>query len=66
MYLQCGRFGKIKHIIVFKKTYLGYYPRRKMNLVVFENTARKAPNFSKIFKVHTELMKLVKNESFKK
>ncbi len=40
-----------------------YYPATKHNLVVLENTARDLDDFKTTFKVHTELMHLVKEHS---
>lgn len=37
-----------------------YYPQTNMNLIVLENTARKLNNFKETFRVHTELMELMK------
>lgn len=37
-----------------------YYPKKNMNLVVLENTARNLNDFRSTFKVHIELMKLMK------
>ena len=37
-----------------------HYPQTKMNLIVLENTARKLDNFKETFRVHTELMDLMK------
>ncbi len=39
-----------------------FYPQRNMNVIVLENTARVFPDFRKIFNVHTEIMKLIKNK----
>ena len=39
-----------------------YYPPTNMNLIVLENTAKNLNNFKLTFKVHTEIMNLIKNE----
>lgn len=39
-----------------------FYPKTNWNLVILENTATNLNDFRKTFKVHTELMELVKNE----
>jgi len=38
-----------------------FYPQTNMNLIVLENTANGLDDFKKTFKVHTELMELIKN-----
>ena len=39
-----------------------FYPKTNMNLIILENTARDLNNFRNTFKVHTEIMELIKNE----
>lgn len=39
-----------------------YYPRNNMNLIVLENIAKNLHDFKQTFKVHTEIMDLIKNE----
>ena len=39
-----------------------FYPQLNMNVVVLENTANHLYKFRKTFKVHTEIMGLIKNE----
>ncbi|MCG8331425.1 MAG: beta-lactamase family protein [Chitinophagales bacterium] len=39
-----------------------FYPKTNMNLIILENTARDLNNFRNTFKVHTEIMELMKNE----
>ena len=39
-----------------------YYPQTKMNLVILENMAKNLNDFKQAFKVHTEIMELIKNE----
>ena len=39
-----------------------YYPQTKMNLIILENTAKNLHDFKQTFKVHTEIMELIKNE----
>lgn len=38
-----------------------YYPQTNLNLIVLENTAKDLNNFKNTFKVHTELMHIIKN-----
>lgn len=38
-----------------------YYPQSAINVIVLENTAKDLNNFKNTFKVHTEIMQLVKN-----
>ncbi|BDD12608.1 hypothetical protein FUAX_50400 (plasmid) [Fulvitalea axinellae] len=40
-----------------------YYPKKGMSLVVLGNRVRSLDDFKKTFKVHTELMELLKSES---
>jgi CubicO group peptidase (beta-lactamase class C family) len=40
-----------------------HYPQTNMNLIVLENTARKLDNFKETFRVHTELMELIKKRT---
>lgn len=37
-----------------------FYPQTRMNLIVLENTAKNLDNFKMTFKVHTEIMELIK------
>ena len=39
-----------------------YYPKTKLNLIVLENTARDLDDFKKVFRIHIEIMKIIKNE----
>lgn len=39
-----------------------YYPKNNMSLIVLENIAKDLNDFKKTFKVHTEIMKLIKNQ----
>lgn len=39
-----------------------FYPQTKMNVIILENTATDLNNFRQTFRVHTEIMKTVKNE----
>jgi D-alanyl-D-alanine carboxypeptidase len=38
-----------------------FYPQKTMSLIVLENTAKNLDNFKLTFKVHAELMELIKN-----
>lgn len=38
-----------------------FYPLSNMSLIVLENTANSLDDFKKTFKVHTEIMELIKN-----
>ncbi|TCO09391.1 CubicO group peptidase (beta-lactamase class C family) [Natronoflexus pectinivorans] len=40
-----------------------HYTQTNMNLIVLENTARKLDNFKETFRVHTELMELIKKRT---
>lgn len=40
-----------------------YYPQTNMNLVVLENTANNLDDFKQTFKVHTEIMELIKKRT---
>lgn len=40
-----------------------FYPQTNLNLVILTNTTTDLNDFKKIFKVHTEIMKLVRRES---
>ena len=40
-----------------------YYPKSDLSLLVLENTARHLDDIKKTFKIHTQLMEVVKNES---
>lgn len=42
-----------------------YYPKTKMNIVVLENTAHDLNNFKNTFQVHTDIMELIKNQTWK-
>lgn len=42
-----------------------FYPHTNMNLIVLENTANDLDDFKKTFKVHTEIMELIKNKFIK-
>lgn len=42
-----------------------YYPQHDISLVILENTANNLDNFKKTFKVHTEIMGLIKNQTIK-
>lgn len=40
-----------------------YYPKTNMNLIVLENTANNLDDFKQTFKVHTEIMELIKKRT---
>lgn len=40
-----------------------YYPQTGLHLIVLENTAKQLNDFTQTFKVHTELMKLVRQQT---
>ncbi len=40
-----------------------YYPQENLNLVILENTANNLDDFKQTFKVHTEIMKLIKKRT---
>ena len=40
-----------------------YYPQTGMNLIVLENTAKNLNNFKNTFKVHTEIMRILKKDN---
>jgi len=40
-----------------------YYPQSKLNVSVLQNTATNLDDFKKTFKVHTELMELIKKQT---
>ena len=42
-----------------------YYPQENVNLIILENTANHLTDFKKTFKIHTEIMKLVKKQTNK-
>lgn len=56
--IQIGAFGYTPGFV----SACYHYPQTSINLIVLENTARKLDNFKETFRVHTELMELIKNE----
>ncbi|MEO6902023.1 MAG: serine hydrolase domain-containing protein [Bacteroidia bacterium] len=56
--IQIGAFGYVPGFV----SACYYYPHSNINLIVLENTARNINDFKSTFKVHTELMDLIKNE----
>ncbi|MCT4615109.1 MAG: beta-lactamase family protein [Marinifilaceae bacterium] len=57
--IQIGAFGYAPGFV----SACYYYPQTNMNLIVLENTARKLDNFKETFRVHTELMELIKKRT---
>ena len=60
--LQIGAFGYSPGFV--SASY--FYPKTSLNLIVLENTARHLNDFKTTFKVHTQIMELVKNQNSKK
>lgn len=56
---QIGAFGYASGFV----SACYHYPQTNMNLIVLENTARKLDNFKETFRVHTELMELIKKRT---
>jgi len=54
--IQIGAFGYAPGFV----SACYHYPQTNMNLIVLENTARQLDNFKETFRVHTELMELIK------
>ena len=57
--IQIGAFGYAPGFV----SACYHYPQTNMNLIVLENTARKLDNFKETFRVHTELMELIKKRT---
>jgi len=56
--LQIGAFGYAPGFV----SACYFYPQTNMNLIILENTGNSLDNFKKTFKVHTDIMELVKNQ----
>lgn len=56
--IQIGAFGYAPGFV----SACYHYPQSNMNLIVLENTARKLNDFKETFRVHTELMELIKTQ----
>ena len=57
--IQIGAFGYAPGFV----SACYHYPQTNMDLIVLENTARKLDNFKETFRVHTELMELIKKRT---
>ncbi|MEZ7498102.1 serine hydrolase domain-containing protein [Flavobacterium sp. Arc3] len=57
--LEIGAFGYAPGFV----SACYFYPQSNMNLIILENTGNSLDDFKKTFKVHTEIMQLVKNQT---